>query len=83
VSPAIVSDFISKMVRFALLSLYQQQSLTDVTVCECTHVSFISSLNGITGLVAVGVLKPPTLLHQALNLKIDKDAVAQHGNDVL
>jgi hypothetical protein len=40
-------------------------------------VIFISLLNGITVLVAVGVLKPPTLLHQAINFKIDKDAVAQ------
>jgi len=40
-------------------------------------VSFISRLNGITGLVVVGVLKPPTLLHKAINLKNDKDAVAQ------
>ena len=40
-------------------------------------MSFISRLNGITGLVAVGVLKPPTLLHEAINFKIYKDAVAQ------
>jgi hypothetical protein len=40
-------------------------------------VSFISRLSGIRGLVAVGVLKPPTLLHQAINLKNDKDEVAQ------
>jgi hypothetical protein len=40
-------------------------------------VSFISCLNGITGLLAVGVLKPLTLLHQAINFKNDKDTVAQ------
>jgi hypothetical protein len=40
-------------------------------------ILFLFYVYGITVLVAVGVLKPPTLLHQATNFKIDKDAVAQ------